>query len=83
MIGKNRPVYTLQQNYFKDFSLLFLLAVELFEGDIVLDPITKDIVEGRDDGFTYDAMVSRKWPGGVVPYVYSSGFGESNLFNTV
>lgn len=49
-----------------------------FEGDIVLDTHTADIVNGKS---AYDAVKSdtRKWTGGVVPYVFASNFGKLTL----
>ena len=40
-----------------------------------MDTHTADIVNGKS---AYDAVKSdtRKWPGGVVPYVFASNFGK-------
>ena len=53
----------------------FLFISELFEGDIVLDKDTVDIVLGKNK---FDAVKSdaRKWPKAVVPYAFASNFGK-------
>ena len=50
-------------------------SLDLFEGDIILDRNTADIVSGNS---RYDAVKSdtRKWSNGVVPYIFDSNFGK-------
>ncbi len=47
---------------------------ELFEGDILLDPKTQQIVDGMT---TFDAVKSetQKWTNARVPYIFDSNFG--------
>ena len=56
-------------------------GVELFEGDIVMTKKLKaDIAEQRiraDEGMSaFDAASRGAWKNGIVPYVFSSGFGR-------
>lgn len=55
---------------------MLIFISDLFEGDIVLDKNTEDIVSGNT---RYDAVKSdtRKWTGGVVPYEFESNFGKT------
>ncbi|XP_065060849.1 zinc metalloproteinase nas-15-like isoform X2 [Rhopilema esculentum] len=46
----------------------------LFEGDIVLTDKTKQVVEGEANTFDAVASAARKWPGGVVPFVFDRYF---------
>jgi len=57
-------------------ALVYLSKAELFEGDIVLDRKTADIVSGNN---RFDAVKSdtRKWTGAVVPYIFASNFESS------
>ena len=58
--------------------MVLIPYLELFEGDIVLDRKTADIVSGNN---RFDAVKSdtRKWPKAVVPYIFASNFGEPLL----
>ena len=48
-----------------------------FEGDILLDPETREFVNGKSEGNkAFKAVLGRAWPGGRVPYVFDAGFGE-------
>eukprot|EP00493_Phyllostaurus_siculus_P010672 UN10819 len=49
---------------------------DLFEGDILLDPKTNEIVNGKT---AFDAVASetRKWPGATVPYIFASDFDSA------
>ena len=52
---------------------------EPFEGDIILDTHTSNIVNGNS---AYDAIKSetQKWTNGVVPYIFDSNFGLFKYF---
>ncbi len=60
------------------FVLSFLKSasfLDLFEGDILLDPKTDAIVRGAN-AFDAVAAETRKWPGAVVPYIFEYNFGK-------
>ncbi len=52
-----------------------LIFLDLFEGDILLDPKTNAIVNGQA---AFDAVASeaRKWPDAKIPYTYDSNVGK-------
>ena len=56
-------------------KICIVFMPDLFEGDIILDRNTADIVSGNN---RYDAVKSdtRKWPSAEVPYIFASNFGE-------
>lgn len=56
----------------------------IFEGDIVVTPNVVTIVDDmkkivKDDMALNDAITSNRWSGGIIPYTFSSRFGQGTV----